>query len=148
MFDCGSARMSQPLVQQYSLNVPDHCSNASSVYHPPKTHQSIQVLQIPSFTPIQVHNCLISVKVKVGYCGNSGFSHMAHAMRTLQEKVIFPSSLECMHAVTKGVMQFTFPSFGSARELRLSVPLTQGQASFEEYLKGYSTVTLRGKNYR
>ena len=66
---------------------------------------------------------------------------MAHAMRTLQEKIVYPSSLECMHAVSKGVSQFTFPSFGSARESRLSVPLTQGQASFEEYLKGYATIT-------
>ena len=115
MFDCGSTRMSQPLVQQYNLNIPDECSNASTVYHPPQTHQTVQVLQIPSFTPIAVHNCLIAVTVSVGYCGNSGFTHMAHAMRTISQKIIFPSSLECLHAVSKGVMQFTFPVFGTAK---------------------------------
>ena len=36
MFDCGSTRMSQPLVQQFNLNIPDECSNASTVYHPPR----------------------------------------------------------------------------------------------------------------
>ena len=66
---------------------------------------------------------------------------MAHAMRTLEEKIIFPSSLECIHAVSKGEMQFSIPAFGSARSSRLTVPLTQGQASFEEYLKGYATIT-------
>jgi hypothetical protein len=88
-----------------------------------------------------VHNCLIKIRTKVGYCGNSGFSHMAHAMRTLEDTVIFPSSLECVHAIDKGEMQFTIPSFGSATSSRLSIPLTQGQATFEEYLKGYSTIT-------
>ena len=66
---------------------------------------------------------------------------MAHAMRTLEEKIIFPSSLECIHAVSKGEMQFSIPAFDSARSSRLSLPLTQGQASFEEYLKGYATIT-------
>ena len=140
MFDCGSAQISQPLVQQYSLNTPDHCSNLSTVYFPPLPHQSIQILQIPNHTPILVHNCLIQIRTKVGYCGNLGFSHMAHAMRTLESKVLFPSSLECIHAVTKGEMQFTVPAFGSAQPSRLTIPLTQGQANFEEYLKGYSTI--------
>ena len=140
MYDCGSTQISQPQIQQYSLNTPDLCSNASQIYYPPLRHQSIQVLQIPKFTPIMVHNCLIKVKTKVGYCGNSGFAHMAHAMRTLQDTIIFPSSLECVHAINKGEMQFTIPPFGSAKSSRITVPLTQGQASFEEYLKGYSTI--------
>ena len=58
MFDCGSTQISQPLVQQYSLNTPDQCSNLSTIYFPPLPNQSIQVLQIPSHTPILVHNCL------------------------------------------------------------------------------------------
>jgi hypothetical protein len=62
-------------------------------------------------------------------------------MRTLEEKVLFPSSLECIHAVTKGEMQFSITSFGSAKSSRLTVPLIQGQATFEEYLKGYSIIT-------
>ena len=66
---------------------------------------------------------------------------MAHAMRTIESKVLFPSSLECIHAVTRGEMQFTIPSFGSAGSSRLTVPLTQGQAKFEEYLKGISDIT-------
>ena len=65
MFDCGSAQISQPLVQQYSLNTPDQCSNLSTVYFPPLPHQSIQVLQIPSYTPIIVHNCLIQIKTRL-----------------------------------------------------------------------------------
>ena len=101
MFDCGSTQISQPLVQQYSLNTPDLCSNLSTIYFPPLPNQSIQVLQIPSNTPILVHNCLIQIKTKVGYCGNSGFAHMAHAMRTLEDKVLFPSSSKCVHAITK-----------------------------------------------
>ena len=143
MFDCGSTRMSQPLVQQFNLNIPDECSNASTVYHPPQIDQTVQVLQIPSFSPITVHNCLIAITVSVGYCGNSGFSH------TVSQKVIFPSSLECLHAVNKGVMKFTFPVFGTAKRTRLSVPLTKGQASFEEYLVGYSTISsdCRGKPF-
>ena len=47
MYDCGSTQISQPLIQQYSLNTPDLCSNASQIYYPPLRHQSIQVLQIP-----------------------------------------------------------------------------------------------------
>jgi hypothetical protein len=62
-------------------------------------------------------------------------------MRTLEDTVIFPSSLECVHAIDKGEMQFTIPPFGSATSSRLTIPLTQGQANFEEYLKGYSTIT-------
>jgi hypothetical protein len=67
---------------------------------------------------------------------------MAHAMRTLEEKVLFPSSLECIQAVTKGEMQLSIPAFGSTTSSRLTVPLIQGQATFEEYLKGYSTIQL------
>ena len=52
MFDCGSTQISQPLVQQYSLNTPDLCSNSSTIYFPPLPNQSIQVLQIPNNTPI------------------------------------------------------------------------------------------------
>jgi hypothetical protein len=40
-------------------------------------------------------------------------------------------------------MQFTIPAFGSAESSRLTIPLTQGQANFEEYLKGYSTIANR-----
>ena len=94
MYNCGSAKMSQPLVQQYSLNVPDHCSNSSTVYHPHKLRQSIPVLQIPSFTPLLVHNCLIEVKVKVGYCGNSGSSHNG----TCDEN---PSGENCLSLLTR-----------------------------------------------
>ena len=54
MFDCGSTQISQPLVQQYSLNTPDQCSNLSTIYFPPLPNQSIQVLQIPSHTTILV----------------------------------------------------------------------------------------------
>ena len=32
MYDCGSGQISQPIVQQYSLNTPDQCSNSSTVY--------------------------------------------------------------------------------------------------------------------
>ena len=35
LYDCGAAGSSQPMVQQFNLNMPDPCSNASSVYHPP-----------------------------------------------------------------------------------------------------------------
>ena len=109
MYDCVSGKLGQPIVQQYSLNTPDQCSNSSTVYLPPLPNKSIQVLQIPNYTPIVIHNCLIQIKTLVGYCGNSGFTHMAHVMRTLDEKVLSPSSLECLHAVKKGEMQFTLP---------------------------------------
>jgi hypothetical protein len=34
-FDCGSSGSTQPMVQQFNLNAPQPCTNASSVYHPP-----------------------------------------------------------------------------------------------------------------
>ena len=35
LYDCGASGSAQPMVQQFNLNTPDPCSNASSVYHPP-----------------------------------------------------------------------------------------------------------------
>ena len=35
LYDCGATSSSQPLVQQFNLNMPDECSNASSVYLSP-----------------------------------------------------------------------------------------------------------------
>ena len=35
LYDCGATASAQPLVQQFNLNMPDPCSNASSVYLPP-----------------------------------------------------------------------------------------------------------------
>ena len=140
LYDCGATSSSQPLVQQFNLNMPDPCSNASSVYLPPQTGQTIQVLQIPSFSPLTVHNCLIETSVAVGYCGFSGFTHMAHAMRTISSTLIYPSSVECLHAINKGIMKFSFPPFGSTQRTRLSIPLTKGKATFEQFLTGYSTI--------
>ena len=99
MYDCGG-QYGHPQVQPFSLNTPDQCRNTSTVYLPP-VPKSVQDIQIPDNTPIQVHNCLIETTTSVGYCGNTGFSDVAHAMRTIDERVIYPSSLECMHAVEK-----------------------------------------------
>ena len=138
MFDCGG-QYGHPQVQPFSLNTPDLCRNTSTVYVPPVT-KAVQVIQIPDNTPIQIHNCLIETTTSVGYCGNTGFSHAAHARRTIDERVLYPSSLECMHAVEKDEMQFTVPKFGMARAFRITVPLTQGVSNFEEFSVGYSTI--------
>ena len=65
---------------------------------------------------------------------------MAHAMRKVSSTLIYPSSVECLHAIEKGVMKFSFPPFGTAPRRRLSIPLLKGKATFEQFLTGYSTI--------
>ena len=83
MYDCGG-QYGHPQVQPFSLNTTDHCRNTSTLYLPPMP-KSVQVVQIPDNTPIQVHNCLIETSTSVGYYGNTGFTHVAHEMRTIDE---------------------------------------------------------------
>ena len=128
------------ILQQFNLNAPNPCTNASSVYHPPIIGQVIQVLQIPSFSHLSMQNCLIETKVAVAYCGFSGFAHMAHSFKTISSTVVYPSSVECLHAIAEGVMKFSYPEIGSAPRTRLSIPLLEGKASFEQFLVGFSTI--------
>ena len=65
---------------------------------------------------------------------------MAHALKTISSTVVYPSSVECLHAIDEGVMKFSFPKFGSAPRTRLSIPLSKGKATFEQFLVGYSTI--------
>ena len=65
---------------------------------------------------------------------------MAHALRTISSTVVYPSSVECLHAIEKGIMKFSFPKFGSSPRTRLSIPLSKGKATFEQFLVGYSTI--------
>jgi hypothetical protein len=62
------------------------------------------------------------------------------AASLVSKKVLSHSSPECLHAVKKSEMQFSLPLFGSAKASRLTVPLTQGHSTFEEYLVGYATI--------
>ena len=61
-------------------------------------------------------------------------------MRTIDERGLYPSSLECMNAAQANEMQFTVPQFGTAKAFRITVPLTQGRSTFEEFSVGYSTI--------
>ena len=137
LYDCGG-KYSPPRLQAFSLNNPDTCSNSSTRY---KTERKtrIQVVQVPKTTPIDVTSCLIKVTISVGFCGTNGISNMMHAMRIISKKVIYPTAVECIHALNTNVMVMTIPRCGTSPSFRITKDLIQGVSSWEEFSVGYST---------
>ena len=137
LYDCGG-KYSPPRLQAFSLNNPDTCSNSSTRY---KTERKtrIQVVQVPKTTPIDVTSCLIKVTISVGFCGTNGITNMMHAMRIISKKVIYPTAVECIHALNTNVMVSTIPRYGTSPSFRITKELVQGMSSWEEFSVGYST---------
>ena len=106
IFDCAARPEKEDKgIEEYDLNGPVECNESSNRYAEPKSERG-QMVQILRQWPIEVIQCEIHIKIRMGNCGTSGFFNMAHQDVEIENYRLNIDPYNCLMTYNKSQISF------------------------------------------
>ena len=135
IFDCTARPEKEDMgIEEYDLNGPVECEESSHRYTEPQNERG-QMVQILRQWPIEVIQCEIHIKIRMGNCGTSGFFNMAHQDVEVENYMLNMDPFNCLRTYNKNLIKFDLKVDG-IDPVHVEAGLDQGKTKGEQYIVG------------